>query len=149
MKKIKRLISLIIVFSMTMSTCLTAVKADEIDLFQEGFDSYATNDKPTSMNVGDNPADRVVLRTDKNKDKALSIATNNNPVTVNIPVSDAVIYFIAEHDVSFSGECGSISFGFTDKNGKNFTALTTDSKGKLKTFNDKVVGNLGNKFKNR
>ena len=32
MKKIKRLISLIIVFSMTMSTCLTAVKADETDL---------------------------------------------------------------------------------------------------------------------
>ncbi len=147
MKKIKRLISLIIVFSMTMSTCLMAVKADETDLFQEGFDSYATNDKPTSMNVGDNPVDRVVLRTDKNKDKALSIAANNNPVTVNIPVSDAGIYFIAEHDVSFSGECGSISFGFTDKNGKNFTALTTDSKGKLKTFNDKVVGNIGNKFK--
>ena len=98
------------------------------------------------MDITGSADNRVVMC--GNRNKALLIELKAETTTVTIPFSGADKCFSASMDMMLEGACGGIRIGIKDRSGSVFYPLNADENGKIKTFDGKSIGGIGNELRN-
>lgn len=144
MNVIKRAAALFV--SICMLCTVNVFASEKADFYAEGFDSYKTNAKPVGMDITGSADNRVVMC--GNRNKALLVELKAETTTVTIPFSGADKCFSASMDMMLEGACGGIRIGIKDRSGSVFYPLNADENGKIKTFDGKSIGGIGNELRN-